>query len=294
MTVVSEDTPESRPLVSVVIPTYNRAHTLCAAIDSILAQAYEPIEIIVVDDGSTDDTAHVLRQYEGKIQYIRQTNAGPAAARNTGIRNSRGELIAFLDSDDLWTPHRLEVQVDVLMRAGDSVLCCLCNVRLNMMGGKTTTSFDHAWLSPPDPVGVSAESLRCTRHPVCVLQQAALIRRAVFTTVTGFDEHLRYLEDYDLALRVGLLGPWAFVREPLVVWRQGSDGLSREALSAGLILKEYELGIRNRICSFDQPLALRSDQRVLMEAEVRRKPEELPQPVSAEAVPPGRGGSVAF
>lgn len=101
------------PKVSVVIPTYNYAQYIKEAIDSVLAQTYKDYEIIVVDDGSTDDTKGTVSQYGPEIEYIRQENQGPSAAKNTGIRNSKGEYIGILDSDDLWLPSKLEKQIKV-------------------------------------------------------------------------------------------------------------------------------------------------------------------------------------
>ena len=100
------------PKVSVIIPTYNRAHYICETIDSILAQTYRDYEIIVVDDGSADNTRKVLQKYDGKVRYFYQKNRGPSAARNFGISQSQGEYIAFLDDDDLWTENKLELQID--------------------------------------------------------------------------------------------------------------------------------------------------------------------------------------
>ncbi|MBM2835200.1 MAG: glycosyl transferase [Candidatus Brocadiaceae bacterium] len=95
--------------VSVVIPTYNRAPYVIMAIESVLAQSYQDYEIIVVDDGSTDGTRDVLEPYRDRIRYMYQDNKGVSAARNTGIQESRGEWIAFLDSDDEWLPNKLEI-----------------------------------------------------------------------------------------------------------------------------------------------------------------------------------------
>lgn len=103
----------AEPLISVVIPTYNRAHYVCEAIDSVLAQTYKNIEIIAVDDGSTDNTKDIIQQYSSRIKYIYQNNAGPSAARNNGIKQSNGDLIAFLDSDDIWLAEKLERQVEI-------------------------------------------------------------------------------------------------------------------------------------------------------------------------------------
>jgi len=100
--------------VSVIIPAYNGAAFLPEAIDSVLAQDYEPLEILVVDDGSTDDTHDVLRPYAPRIRYFYQENRGPSAARNLGIERARGDLIAFLDADDRWLPGKLAAQVAAL------------------------------------------------------------------------------------------------------------------------------------------------------------------------------------
>lgn len=102
------------PLVSVVIPTYNRAALLCEAVDSVLQQTYRNIEVIVVDDGSTDDTRAVMEKYGDKVRYSRRPNAGVNAARNLGFKQARGEYIALLDSDDLWAPYKLDLQVRLL------------------------------------------------------------------------------------------------------------------------------------------------------------------------------------
>src|SRR3989344_8773435 len=107
-------------MISVIIPTYNRALMVKRAIESVLAQSYENFEIIVADDGSTDDTKEALSGYinSGKIKYIFQDNAGPGAARNAGIKHAKGELVAFLDSDDEWVPDKLEKQIKIFESRG--------------------------------------------------------------------------------------------------------------------------------------------------------------------------------
>src|SRR5215831_13288100 len=101
----------SGPLVSAVIPTYNYARYVTGAVESVLAQSFDDLEIVVVDDGSTDETADTLRPFLDRIRYIRQGHRGLAAARNTGIRVARGPYVAFLDSDDLWLPEKVSVQI---------------------------------------------------------------------------------------------------------------------------------------------------------------------------------------
>jgi len=208
-----------RPLVSAIIPTYNRAHVICEAVESALAQTYSPMEVIVVDDGSTDNTLERLREYKDRISAIRQANAGPATARNRGVAASHGELIAFLDSDDLWLPSKIERQVALLRRAGDEVPCCLCNIMMRWNAGDRA-SFDISSLKPGVDEGVwlNVDEVLATR-PV-LFNQGIMIRRTVLNKIGGFDERIRYLEDIEFPLRLSLEGPWAFIKEPLVVWRE--------------------------------------------------------------------------
>ena len=105
---------QDEPLVSVIIPTYNRAHYVVEAVESVLAQTHKNIEIIVVDDGSTDGAEEILDPYKDRIRYFYQENQGVSAARNLGIRNANGQYLAFLDSDDLWLPDKTELQLNFL------------------------------------------------------------------------------------------------------------------------------------------------------------------------------------
>jgi glycosyltransferase involved in cell wall biosynthesis len=209
----------NKPLVSAIIPTYNRAHIVCDAIESVLAQTYPHIEVIVVDDGSKDDTLARLKQYGERIRVIGQPNAGPAAARNRGIATARGELIAFLDSDDLWLPEKTERQVALLERAGESVPCCLSNIMMKWNSGDRA-SFDIALLKPSSEEGVwlNVDEVLATRF--VLFNQGIIIRREVLQRIGVFDESIRYLEDVEFPLRLSLEGPWAFIETPLVTWRE--------------------------------------------------------------------------
>lgn len=209
----------SKPLVSAIIPTYNRAHILCDAIESVLAQTYPQIEVIIVDDGSKDDTLARLERYGERIRVISQANAGPAAARNRGIAESRGQLIAFLDSDDIWLPEKTERQVALLERAGKSVPCCLSNIMMKWNSGDRA-SFDIALLKPSAEEGIwlNVDEVLATRF--VLFNQAIMIRREVLERIGVFDESIRYLEDVEFPLRLSLEGPWAFIGTPLVTWRE--------------------------------------------------------------------------
>jgi glycosyltransferase involved in cell wall biosynthesis len=234
--------------VSVIIPAYNRTGIIRDTIENIFQQTYGNIELIIVDDGSTDDTQSVLRSYGGRIQWATQENAGPASARNHGIRMAKGEIIAFQDSDDAWHPAKIERQVSLLERAGDSVPCCLCNTTLQFADGRVTTSFDHAWIHPPCDEGIWTNAAEVLTTRFIMFNQAVAIRRSVLAKTGGFDETIKYLEDYELPLRLSLEGPWGFIREPLVTWRQGSaHSWSQKAAEEETCTKECEIKLRQSV-----------------------------------------------
>jgi len=114
---------KNNPLISVIIPTYNRAWTLAVSIDSVLVQDYKNIELIVIDDGSTDNTPNLLDTYSGRLKQIRQANAGVSAARNRGIAEATGDFLAFLDSDDTWLPRKIGRQIDFFIRRPETLIC---------------------------------------------------------------------------------------------------------------------------------------------------------------------------
>jgi LSD1 subclass zinc finger protein len=240
---------QTPPLVSSIIATYNRAYIVCEAIDSILNQTYRNTEIIVVDDGSTDDTQQKLQCYGDRICVVSQKNSGPAAAWNTGIKASKGEIICFLGSDDLWLPTFVERQVSVLERGGPSVPCSICNAFTRWANGTETYSFDLACLRPEAEEGLwlNALDVLLTRFVMC--GQMMAIRRQALERIGLFDAKLSYLEDYDIALRLSLEGYWGYIREPLVFYRQSTSGdsMSLQASSVDTKLAEYILLIRERV-----------------------------------------------
>lgn len=216
------------PLVSVIVPTYNRAGVICETIENVFQQTYRNIELIVVDDGSTDETRSVLKSYGSRIRWVSQENAGPAAARNRGIGMAEGEIVAFQDSDDAWHPTKIERQVSLLQRAGDSVVCCLCNSIVEIPG-RVVRSFDNAPIDPPIAEGIWLNVTEVLVTRALLFNQAAAVRREVLTRIGGFDESFRLLEDVELALRLSLEGPWAFIREPLATRQErGFRTLSHE------------------------------------------------------------------
>jgi glycosyltransferase involved in cell wall biosynthesis len=174
-----------RPLLSVIIPCYNAARFLSEAVASVLAQGYEPVEILVVDDGSTDATAQVATGLGAAVQYLRQENRGPSAARNLGLGQARGEIIALLDADDLWPEGKLDLQVGRLM-ADPELDVVSGRVRyIELAGGR----IPDLRFEGPD------RSLPGIHLGACVY------RRRAFQRVGLFDETLRYSEDHDWFLR---------------------------------------------------------------------------------------------
>jgi glycosyltransferase involved in cell wall biosynthesis len=200
--------------ISVVIPTHNRARTLPRALDSVLAQTLRATEIIVVDDGSTDDTGCLVAGRYPRVRYLLQGNRGVSAARNRGIRAARGDWIALLDSDDVWLRTKLAAQVSLLQERPGHRLChteeiwIRHGVRVNAMK-KHTKAGGHIFRA-------------CL--PLCVISpSSALIHRTLFDEVGLFDESLPACEDYDLWLRVCARDAVLFVDEPQIVKHGGHD-----------------------------------------------------------------------
>jgi glycosyltransferase involved in cell wall biosynthesis len=237
------------PSVSVIIPAFNRAHTVAETVDSVLGQTYANLEVVVVDDGSKDNTQEVLRGYGGRIKNIQQTNAGQMVARNRGIAEARGEIITFLDSDDIWMPTCVERHVKLLQRTGTEVPCSLANGWLEFSDGRRITSFQNSSLETSLEEGLWLNPADVLPTRFVMFCQFVAIRREALKFVRGFDEDLKYMEDYALPLRLSLLGPWGFIREPLVVWRQGAAdtvSVSQRALKQARPLRESLLVIRKR------------------------------------------------
>ncbi len=208
------------PKVSVVIPTYNCAHYLEQAIESVMNQTYRDLEIIVLDDGSTDDTSQVVRKYEGSINYIRQENRGLPAARNSAIKASSGEFIALLDADDWWEPAKLAEQVPILDK--DPELCLVySDLEVVYDDGSITPSF-----LASRPIAASGYVFDQLLQSSFILPSTVLLRRSCLEQVGMFDESMSSHEDIDLWLRLCQRWNVALVRKPLTHRRQGTANMS--------------------------------------------------------------------
>jgi glycosyltransferase involved in cell wall biosynthesis len=214
------------PAVSVVIPAFNAAWCVGKAIESVLSQDCEDREIIVVDDGSTDDTAAVLARYAGAIRVIAQANGGMSNARNAGIRAARGEFLAFLDSDDWWLPGKLSRQVE-LLRTRPDLGFCSCSARVEDMEGRLLNLWECPTWHGPFVVHLFGSGADVPGS--C---SAVLARRALVLEVGAFDETLRGAEDPDLWIRLAAISGYACLPEPLsvILRRPGSVSRNLEAM----------------------------------------------------------------
>ncbi|MES9992327.1 MAG: glycosyltransferase [Candidatus Thiodiazotropha sp.] len=193
--------------ISVVIPTFNRAHTLPRALDSVLAQRYQPLEIIVVDDGSDDETATLIEARYRRCIYLRQANQGVSHARNSGIEKARGEWIAFLDSDDRWLANKLKVQIEALS-ASTRYRLCHTNEQWIRNGVRVNQMLKHAKSG-------GRIFQRCL--PLCVISPSSVIlHRSLFDEFGLFDTELPACEDYDLWLRICAREEVLFIDQPLI------------------------------------------------------------------------------
>lgn len=212
------------PLVSVVIPSYNYAHFVTGAVESALAQTFPDREVIVVDDGSTDDTRDRLAPFEGKIRYLHQENRGLSAARNTGIRAARGALVAFLDSDDLWHPEKLAVQARYL--EGHPEVALLASGHLDVHTDEIGR-VDWPRVDASREIAAHAVSFEelvvGSRFGSC----GVVARKWCFDEVGFFDETLRSAEDVDMWIRIASRFPVAKQESPLWVYRHHGTSMHK-------------------------------------------------------------------
>jgi len=211
------------PLVSVVVTTFNQAAYIEQALESALAQSYRSIEVIVVDDGSTDETRDVIRRFGDRVIPIFEANQGVAASRNVGSQQARGELLAFLDGDDVWRPEKLAVQVDAAERNPRSGLIVVDGVEFD----------ESAVIKPSLFFGELADALAKTQEPVVTGRFYRELLRGSFIGTTSqvmipawvladvglSDTRLRAASDYDLYLRVAARYDLTFVKQPLAQYR---------------------------------------------------------------------------
>ncbi len=210
------------PHVSVIIPAYNQAQYLAQAVQSVFEQSYSDYEIIVVDDGSTDNTPATAARFGDKIRYIRQENRGLAGARNTGIRAAKGNLIGLLDSDDQWQPAFLQTMVS-LAEAHPQAAVYYSGAQCMDAGGKPLPQVLGTTAAPVDtPQAMYHTLLRAN----FIIPSATVLRRAAIDKAGLFDRQLRSCEDWDLWLRLLPDYEFAGTPEPLICYRIHGSSLS--------------------------------------------------------------------
>ncbi len=207
-------------MISIIIPTYNRRDHITTALNSVLAQTYTDYEIIIVDDGSTDDTQQVLNSYQGKIRYFYQGNRGIPATRNKGIREAHGNYIAFLDSDDYWLPHKLERQIE----------CFRENPDYGMVASRCSSYTPDGTFREKNRPGKSGWILIDLFKANFIRTSSAIIKKACFDKVGLFDESLLQVQEYDLWMRIAQHYPIGFINEPLTVYLDNPQGISTDGL----------------------------------------------------------------
>ena len=220
---------DPKPIISIVIPTYNRADTVVAAVESVLAQSYPRLEVIIVDDGSVDGTAEAIQSLirradsgsdeTPEIRYLYQANMGQSHARNTGIAAAHGEWIGFLDSDDCWLPDKIEWQVRAINQFKSTCGACVSDTRLvNKSGGLDICAFRLAKKRYEEPMGTLPDAtVDIANLSDGFWIQALIVRNDLAKQIGGFDVDIHFMEDHDFLFRLSLVTSFCYVNLPLVV-----------------------------------------------------------------------------
>ena len=209
------------PEVSVIIPTYNCARYLTEAIDSVLSQTFKDFEVLVIDDGSTDDTGAVVSRYGAPVRYVRQENSGVAVARNRGIEESRGRYVAFLDADDTWFPCKLEQQLDAFDK---NTGCRVCYSAFTVVDSTLVPLY----INRSDRRGSALEDLLLRGNVVGSIC-TVLAERSLFSAIGGFDTTLSQCADWDIWVRLAVHTEFLYIDEPLVTYRHHGNMMSNNA-----------------------------------------------------------------
>lgn len=260
------------PLVSVIVPTHNCRDYICESIDTVLNQSYKNIEVVVVDDGSTDDTKRLLEQYGARVTYYYQEQQGVAAARNFGLKQVRGPLVALQDADDRWLPNKIEAQVRALQRFPESKLVFSDYATFDKSGvilPSACSRFPHLqlWLDQHRVQGTSMAHGQLYWELMlgnCIGTCSVLAVKDALAEYNGFDGAFKTGEDLDLWLQISTKYPVLYIDEVLAEYRVNPSGLSGS------------LETRNMTWSFDRARVREKHLRQnLVPASIRRKVERL-------------------
>lgn len=235
--------------ISVIIPTHNREPFLKECIESVFDQTYNDFELIVVDDGSTDETEKLLESYSQRLLFIKQKQKGPSSARNLGIKKSKGDWITFLDSDDLWLPKKLEFQMNYFEEHKDAKISYTEEIWYR----------NGVRVNPHKKHEKHSGWIYQKMLPLCLVSPSSvMIHRSVLNKIGNFDETLLACEDYDLWLRIANLYPIYLIETPLIIKRNGHKeqqsqkfwGMDRFRIYSLIkLLKNNELSEKDKIAT---------------------------------------------
>lgn len=223
---MKNQTRDHRLSVSVVIPAYRASQTICRAIDSVLSQTYQPLEIIVIDDESPEDLASVLGRYARRVTYVRQTHQGAAAARNRGIELAHGDLVAFLDSDDCWMPEKLERFVDVFRKHAEVGFAASRYIVQDAEGSHVRSAGNEERRCGQIIHAKGGETIELARN----ISTPTVVVKRRFLDEHRFDETLTTAEDRDLWIRLLMATAVYLLAEPLTAIVLRSDSLSHSRI----------------------------------------------------------------
>lgn len=204
------------PLVTIVIPVYNRASTIVGAVESVLDQTVRDIEVIIVDNGSQDDTAERIQPFWKHVRYFFERQPGTSTALNTGFREARGEWIAVLCSDDRWLPDKLEWQCRAATRNDGQCNACFTDASYSNGEDFAITEFERANKIFPSATGIIEDATRFILNAPHGIQLPCLMfKRSVLHEIGGMDETMRMFHDADFLFRLSLVTKFAYVNKPL-------------------------------------------------------------------------------
>lgn len=209
----------TKPLISVITPTYNRADFLKETIESVLNQDYENIEHLIVDDGSTDKTRELIREYEPnrKVRYFFQQNSGQSVARNKGLNEAKGDYICFLDSDDYFLPGKLKKQIEAFEQNPTVDLVYGDYIFVDANGNR---------LDQKNMIRYSGKITDQLLKDNCVSMNTTMVRKGLIDSEGGFSEHVKFADDYDLWLRLSVDAQFLYLPEKLSAYRLMNNQIS--------------------------------------------------------------------
>lgn len=246
----------SPPAVSVVLPTFNRAHCLPRALESVLRQTFEDFEVIVVDDCSSDETlAYLATIQDPRLRVVRhETNKGPSAARNSGIAAARAPLVAFHDSDDEWLVTKLARQIEEYRKVDSPEYGAVyCGKVTYGEAGQEGYGARKVYYAPPPGCKASGDILAELMRHAMVSTQTLMVRKDLLERIGGFDEAIRLGEDWDLAIRLARITKYIFIEEPLGMCFIGLDSISKIKLNQ-IRMRETMLEKNLDLIAKDKPL----------------------------------------